>query len=650
MSKIAERSAIGSRQSRSLSERWQSDDARRLIKRLVDLRSQVLSLEASFGREISRLPDEHQALAKNLLHYVALRRNDIRPLQEELVYRGLSSLGRCESYVLANLTAVLDNLIRLSGHEAIEKPVDAPIDFPEGRQLIQKRTEELLGEKLNNRGAHIMVTMPPNAAEDYQLVRALLINGMTCMRINAAHDSPRQWQSMIENLRRAEEETGQTCRVMMDLAGPKLRTGPIEPGPCVFKWRPQRDRYGRVITPARIWLYPETIDATDEADEMPELFDASLPVAGEFLKPGSVGAKLRLRDARGRQRRLDVVEANEKGVCVESTRTAYVTPGTELYLVDSAGTAAEDRVVGRVGTIAPLEQSLLLKVGDQLVVTDEEQLGRLARFDEAGHQCEPARIGCTLPSIFKDVKAGERILFDDGKIEGVIEEVLSDHLVIKITRASGRGTRLRADKGINLPNSDLRLDALTEKDLQDLEFIVQHADAVAYSFVRRAEDVHRLQQELERLGRPDLGIVLKIENRQACERLPSILFAALRSHASGVMIARGDLFVEVGYQRLAEMQEEILWMCEAAYMPVIWATQVLEGLAKQGLPSRAEVTDAAMGVRAECVMLNKGPHIVEAVRTLDNILGRMQDHQLKKRPLLRRLRVADDLQPINEEV
>lgn len=87
-------------------------------------------------------------------------------------------------------------------------------------------------------------------------------------------------------------------------------------------------------------------------------------------------------------------------------------------------------------------------------------------------------------------------------------------------------------------------------------------------------------------------------------------------------------------------------MCEAAHMPVIWATQVLEGLAKRGLPSRAEVTDAAMGVRAECVMLNKGPHIVDAVRVLDDILKRMQDHQVKKRPLLRRLRLADDLQPL----
>jgi pyruvate kinase len=111
------------------------------------------------------------------------------------------------------------------------------------------------------------------------------------------------------------------------------------------------------------------------------------------------------------------------------------------------------------------------------------------------------------------------------------------------------------------------------------------------------------------------------------------------------MIARGDLAVECGYERLAEVQEEILWICEAAHLPVVWATQVLENLARTGRPSRAEVTDAAMGVRAECVMLNKGPHVVEAVRALDDILKRMQAHQSKKRTLLRPLHVAEQFPP-----
>jgi pyruvate kinase len=114
----------------------------------------------------------------------------------------------------------------------------------------------------------------------------------------------------------------------------------------------------------------------------------------------------------------------------------------------------------------------------------------------------------------------------------------------------------------------------------------------------------------------------------------------MHSARIGVMIARGDLAVECGYERLAEVQEEILWFAEAARIPVIWATQVLENLAKEGVPSRAEITDAAMSERAECVMLNKGPYVVDAVRALEDILQRMEAHQAKKRSMLRRLGLA----------
>lgn len=149
-----------------------------------------------------------------------------------------------------------------------------------------------------------------------------------------------------------------------------------------------------------------------------------------------------------------------------------------------------------------------------------------------------------------------------------------------------------------------------------------------------------LQQELAARGKSGLGIILKIESRQGFDQLPFSLIAALRHHPVGIMVARGDLAIEVGFERLAEVQEEILWLSEAAHTPVIWATQVLETLAKTGIPSRAEVTDAAMGARAECVMLNKGEHILDAVRFLDHVLHRMQAHHLKKRSMLRRLAVA----------
>ena len=236
---------------------------------------------------------------------------------------------------------------------------------------------------------------------------------------------------------------------------------------------------------------------------------------------------------------------------------------------------------------------------------------------------------------------GQRVYFDDGRIRGVVRGVSHGKAEVEITRAREEGDRLAPDKGINLPDTDIDVPALTDKDRADLAFAVTVADSIGLSFVRSPVDVILLQEALRMLGAEHLGIVLKIENRAAFGQLPELLLTAMRSRCAGLMIARGDLAVEIGYERLAEVQEEILWIAEAAHLPVIWATQVLEGLAKTGQPSRAEITDAAMGERAECVMLNKGPHITEAMRTLHDILRRMQAHQSKKRPLLRALRAWD---------
>ena len=283
---------------------------------------------------------------------------------------------------------------------------------------------------------------------------------------------------------------------------------------------------------------------------------------------------------------------------------------------------------------------MILKVGDTLILTHDDVAGRPAQLDVDNKVIMPAQIGCTLPAIFADVRSGETIWFNDGKIGGVIELVESKQVTVRITQARECGEKLRADKGINLPDSALRLPALTEKDIRDLPFVAAHADIVGYSFVRDAADVDELEARLQALGGEHLGIVLKIETRGAFEQLPSLLVASMRTPCDGVMIARGDLAIECGFERLAEVQEQILWICEAAHVPVIWATQVLEGVAKDGLASRAEVSDAATSQRAECVMLNKGEHIVKALQTLDNILQRMQSHQHKKRSMLRPLELA----------
>jgi pyruvate kinase len=167
-----------------------------------------------------------------------------------------------------------------------------------------------------------------------------------------------------------------------------------------------------------------------------------------------------------------------------------------------------------------------------------------------------------------------------------------------------------------------------------------NADLVGLSFVQSAADVVAFQAEaaLHSTEATRISLVGKIETPRAVANLPEIIIAAAGRQPFAVMIARGDLAVEMGFERVAEMQEEILWLCEAAHVPVIWATQVLEGLVKEGLPSRGEMTDAAMAGRAECVMLNKGPNIAAAVSTLDGLLRRMAQHQVKKTPTLRALR------------
>ena len=170
--------------------------------------------------------------------------------------------------------------------------------------------------------------------------------------------------------------------------------------------------------------------------------------------------------------------------------------------------------------------------------------------------------------------------------------------------------------------------------------MVDRADGIGLSFVRTPADVQQLEKELDRLNAKQKSIVLKIETGQAFDNLPRLLLSCLHLSSVGIMVARGDLAVEVGFERMAEVQEEILWLCEAAHMPVIWATQVLESMAQRGAPSRAEVSDAAMSERAECVMLNKGPFIVETVRFLSGVLERMTAHQSKKSSMLRRLAVS----------
>ncbi len=593
-------------------------------RELVDLVDQLDALidhlrgaEAAWSKWLTAVAPEYRVSARNMVHYWAIRQCDLRDLQARLAAFGLSSLGRSEPHVEASL-----RLVRAAVIAMLEDTWHPPANTTDtGRALLRRRAIDMLGPPPDDRETRIMVTLPSAAATDPDLVRILIARGMDLARINCAHDDPDAWRAMATHVRRAAEETGRPCLVAMDLAGPKLRTGPIQPGPQVIKVRPTRDALGRVVAPGRVRL-----GAAGQPGAAGEPGIQTLPVPGEWLARRNDGDVVTLHDTRGKKRVLVLTRAQAPsgGFVATCDETMYVATGTVLK-----ARHADDHA--EVGVLPAREQSLLLHRGDILTLTRDCAPAAVDNTDGG------SSIGCTLPEAFDYARPGDAIRFDDGRIGGEVVAVDRDAIRVRIDRAAAGGSRLRAEKGINMPDTHLPISALTDKDIADLATVVDIADVVEMSFVQDSSDVTRLHRTLSRLHGDHVGVVLKIETRRAFEQLPQLLLTAMRRPRVGVMIARGDLAVEAGYERLAELQEEILWLCEAAHLPVIWATQVLEQLAKSGLPSRAEISDAAMGERAECVMLNKGPHIDDAVVVLSDILCRMTEHHYKKEDLLPRL-------------
>ena len=266
-----------------------------------------------------------------------------------------------------------------------------------------------------------------------------------------------------------------------------------------------------------------------------------------------------------------------------------------------------------------------------------EALQETAVYDDDGMCISHAHISCTTPEIIDDLKVGHPVWIDDGKLGTIVESKSDNEVLLKVIYCSPDGMQLKEDKGINLPDTTLSLPALTAKDLRDLDVISECGDIVGYSFVESLADIDILLNELDKHNAHHLAVIAKIETKRAVKNLPEIILGTIGRRQLGIMIARGDLAIELGPERLSEIQEEILWLCEAAHIPVIWATQVLETMVKKGIISRPEFSDAAMGSRADCIMVNKGNYILHALHTLNDILVRMQAHQRKKQSLMRAL-------------
>ncbi|WP_216900018.1 pyruvate kinase [Synechococcus sp. CCY 9618] len=574
------------------------DQARGLRETLLALKTAMQRIEVEEAECLEAIHETYGVSARNLLHFIGFHRHAHPGLPQALRQRGLCALVDCDAHLLPSLEAVIRALEALEGLDSSADDASAagPAD-PSGQAVLHDRCDRLFRAVAAEGAAGIMVTLPAEAAEHPSLIEDLLEAGMTMARINCAHDDPAVWALLVAGVKRARAATGRLCAIAMDLAGPKLRTGPLAPQPAVIRARPVRDRLGRPLRPVRILAVPPGASpAAEEADGV------LLPVRLKKGKRLKVGDRLRGRDASFRWRTLSVGGRRPDGtLLLLCDKACHFISG--LVFHQRKGKA---RLV--VEPLPPVSGERRLRVGDTLRLTAEPDQG-------------PDTLPCSLSEVFFDLRIGERVFFDDGRITAVILGVTARELLVEITAAQGSGSRLRSDKGINFPDSDLRMPALTAKDSEDLVFAGEHADMISYSFVRRESDIHALRQGLEAQGRQDLAVILKIETRQAFLNLPRLLLAAMAHGAPvGVMIARGDLAVECGWEALAAIQEEILRICAAAHVPCIWATEVLDAMAHRVRPTRAEITDAAMAARADAVLLNKGPNITAAVRVLEGLI------------------------------
>jgi pyruvate kinase len=455
----------------------------------------MIKAESDFHHLLEKVHSTNKQNAINLLHYLALRSHDIRELQDKLHAAGLSSMASSESHIRGQLLAIKQRL----GNQ-IEIPAGV-FQYENAKQSLAKKSNDLFGVKQAEQVPFIMITFDTELADDYERVKGLLQSGMNIARINCAHDDESTWFRMIQHIKRASKMTGLTCKIYMDLAGPKIRT---------------------------------------------------------------------------------VIKGNGK---------------------------------------------LKVKEGQNIWLADETDMND-----------DKPTVGCAVPGIAEQLKPGEIVLFDDGLIEARVESIESKKAKLVVLRISSKKPNIKNEKGINFPDSNLLMPALTDYDIKCLGFISKHADMAGYSFVRTTKDILQLQEAIGKNKK--ISLIIKIETPEAVKNLPELLFCGMRDEHIGVMIARGDLAVEIGFERMSEVQEEILWICEAAHVPVIWATQVLENLNKSGVATRSEITDAAHAALADCVMINKGEHIIQTMETLRDILIRSGGHHVKKRYTFRPLAIA----------
>lgn len=218
----------------------------------------IKEIEYKYAEEINNVHPIYHKSALNLVHYLGFRSFDIDLLQDQLRDIGLPGLSNIVAHVLRSLLSISSIVNHLLGNPVREKRKGI-ISIKKSKKILNRNTKLLFGYESKKRNTRIMVTLPGSAGDDYLFVNHLLKLGMNSARINCAHDNSTTWFNMIENVHKASEKLSKNCKIMMDLGGPKLRTGAMQPGPEIIHIKPEKDAAGKILNPVKIWIAPPEI-------------------------------------------------------------------------------------------------------------------------------------------------------------------------------------------------------------------------------------------------------------------------------------------------------------------------------------------------------------------------------------------------------
>jgi len=575
-----------------------------MLNKLLEVKQNIINSELTNNKSLD-----------NLNAYVKLRSLDISKLQNQLTNIGLSSLGRAQSCVINSLNQDIFILSRLLQKEYKQTSIDEKaINFEEAKAIMIENSK-VFGRVQDNFKTKVMVTLPSEAKDSPQLIADLMANGTSVFRINTAHDDANAWNTMARYIQQENKKQNRNAKIYVDLAGPKNRTGSIK----------------KVFNPFKIgsWREPEFVEILPFSNK--EAFTqkaqiSTLVVSDEFFNICKDASKLKIDDFdRETIQHYHIVKEDGK-IFINADKKITIFKNTTLK-VSNKHLKSRSNLYNFW-----LEPEEIRVFKDDLVIITNQDIEGSKEFDYNDKEYAGI-IGTTNKEVFHFIKVDDEIFIDDGKIGLSIVEKNDLGVVCKVLLAKENGTVIKEEKGINFPNTDLDISAITDVDEKNFEDIVDFADIIGLSFAQTDTDIKKLQNMLTKKGKTSTAIAPKIETKTALENLPKILRQLLLWDNYALMIARGDLAIEVGFDNLPYIQDEIFGICEAAHIPVIYATQILESKMKNNLPTRAEVTDAANAQRADCIMLNKGPYVVDTVIAVKNILRNIHKLHQKNRQL-----------------